>query len=83
LTDDKLRLPAKHTARISTRVDRFAECSLYVLLIIIEILFLTQRDTTFARIVLYKLLTAILSRVFLGKNHRSFDNFNAVAVARD
>ena len=79
LADDKLRAPAKHTARISTEVDHFAACSLYVLLIIIEIFFLTVRDQSFARTVLYKVSIAIVSRSFLQKNdHHCFDTLRLV-----
>jgi Kef-type K+ transport system membrane component KefB len=78
LTDDKTRLPAKHTARISTPVDHFAACSLYVLLVIIEVFFLTVRDQSFARIVLYKVSTAIVSRSFYENNHRRFDTLRIV-----
>jgi len=68
LTDDKLRPPAKHTARISTRVDHFAVCSLNVLLVIIEGFFPAVRDTTIARTLLYKVSIAIVSRTFSKNN---------------
>jgi hypothetical protein len=48
--------------------------SLYVLLVNIEVFFLTVRDWSIARTLLYKVSIAIVSRSFFEKNYRrSFD----------
>jgi len=44
-----------------------AKCSLYFLLVIIEVFFLTVRDSTIARTLLYKVSIPIVSRSFWGK----------------
>jgi hypothetical protein len=62
LTGDKLRPGRRHTLRMADLGCHLAACSLYVLLVIIGIFFLTCAITAFARIVLYKVSSAILSR---------------------
>ena len=66
LTDDKLR-PDKHTPGIPVHGCHFVECSLYVLLVIIESFFLAAREPVIARTLLYKVSIAIVSRTFYGQ----------------
>jgi hypothetical protein len=83
VADAEVRRPSRHTPRMAADGCHVATCSLYVLLVIIEIFFLTVRDSVVARTVLYKIRPPILSSIFLKSqlaNMRSlvFDNSNAV-----
>ena len=70
LVADKLRPNAQTTAFMAAHGCHFVECSLYVLLVIIEIFFLAVRDAVIARAVLYKVSIAIVSRTFYYKVDR-------------
>ena len=63
-TDAKLRPNEQTTLYLAAHGCHFVDCSLYVLLVNIESFFLTARDTTIARTLLYKVSIAILSRTF-------------------
>ena len=63
-TDAELRPNAQTTAFMAAHGCHFVECSLYVLLVIIEVFFLAVRDSGVARTVLYKVSIAIVSRSF-------------------
>ena len=67
VTNAELRPVRRHTPRMAADGCHWATCSLYVLLVIIEIFFLTARDHVVARIVLYKTGPPILSRTFCEK----------------
>jgi hypothetical protein len=64
LVADKVRPNAQTTVHMAAHGCHFVECSLYVLLVIIESFFLTVRDTMIARTLLYKVSIAIVSRTF-------------------
>ena len=64
LVADKVRPNEHTTVYMAARGCHFVGCSLYVLLINIEVFVLTVRDQTVARIVMYKVSSAILSRTF-------------------
>jgi hypothetical protein len=65
LTDDKLRPVRRHTPRMAADGCHLATCFSYVLLVMIEIFFLTVRDHAVARTLLYKTRPPILSSTFL------------------
>jgi len=67
LTADKVRPNAQTTAFMAALGCHFVECFWYVLLVIIESLFLAVRDTMIARAFLYKVSIAIVSRTFYCK----------------
>lgn len=67
LVADKPRPNEQTTGYMAAHGRHFIECSLYVLLVNIEIFFLTVRDWSIARTVLYKVSIAIVSRSFLRK----------------
>ena len=73
MTDAELRPVRRHTPRMAADGCHLATCSLYVLLFIIEIFFLTARDETVARIVLYKTRPPILSSTFWKTHSLVFD----------
>ncbi len=64
VTGAKLRPNEQTTAYMAADGGHFVECSLYVLLVVIESFFLAVRDTMIARTLLYKVSIAILSRAF-------------------
>src|SRR5205807_2980621 len=63
-TDAELRPNAQTTAFMAAHGCHFVECSLYVLLVIIESFFLAAREPVIARTLLYKVSIAIVSRTF-------------------
>src|ERR1041385_8909217 len=63
LVADNVRPNAQTTAFMAAQGCHLSGC-LFVLLVIIESFFLTVRDQSFARIVLYKASVAIVSRSF-------------------
>ena len=64
LVADKVRPNEQTTVYMAAHGCHFVECCLFVLLIIIKSFFLAVRDTMIARIVLYKVSIAIVSRIF-------------------
>src|SRR6266404_8076520 len=79
LVADKLRPNAQTTAFMAAHGCHFVECCLFVLLVIIEVSFLTVRDQSFARTLLYKVSIAIVSRSFYEKRSPCFDTLRPVA----
>ena len=67
LVADKLRPNETTLPYMAAHGCHFVECSLFVLLINIEIFVLTVRDWSIARTVLYKVSIAIVSRSFYEK----------------
>ena len=66
-TDAEPRPKEQTTGYMAAPGCHFIECSLYVLLVNIESFFLTVRDWSIARTVLYKVSIAIVSRQFFRK----------------
>jgi len=66
-TDAELRPNEQTTAFMAAHGSHFVECSLYVLLVIIESFFLAAREPMIARTLLYKVSIAIVSRTFYVK----------------
>ena len=64
---EKLSLGEQTPPYMAARGCHLGVCSLHVLLINIEVFFLTVRDWSIARIVLYKVSIAIVSRSFYEK----------------
>src|SRR5215831_13476823 len=74
LVADKVRPNETTYPYLAARGCHFVVCFRSVLLINIEVLFLTRRDWSIARIVLYKVSVAIVSRSFSTKSdQRGFD----------
>ena len=67
-TDAELRPNEQTTVYMAAHGCHFVECSLFVLLVIIESFFLAVRDTMIARALLYKVSIAIVSRSFYEKS---------------
>ena len=67
LVADKVRPKEQTTVYMAAHGCHFVECSLYVLVINIEVFFLAVRDCDVARTLLYKVSIAIVSRSFLWK----------------
>ena len=66
-TDAKLRPNEQTTVYMAAHGCHFVVCSLYVLVVNIEVFFLAVRDWSIARALLYKVSIAIVSRSFLWK----------------
>ena len=62
LVADKVRPNEQTTEYMAAHGCHFIECSLYVLVVNIEVFFLTVRDWSIARTLLYKVSIAIVSR---------------------
>jgi hypothetical protein len=77
LVADKVRPNEQTTAYIAAHGCHFIECSLYDLLFSIEVFFLTVRDQSFARIVLYEVSIEIVSRTFYEKRSPQLRDFRA------
>jgi len=67
LVADKVRPNEQTTVHMAAHGCHFVECSLYVLLVVIESIFLAVRESVIARTVLYKVSMAIVSRSFYRK----------------
>ena len=67
LVADKVRPNEQTTVYMAAHGCHFVECSLYVLFVNIEVLFLAVREPMIARTLLYKVSIAIVSRQFFGK----------------
>jgi|ERR1041385_7190934 hypothetical protein len=67
LVADNVRLNAQTTAFMAAHGCHLSTGCLFILLVIIESFFLAVRDQSFARIVSYKVSTAIVSRSFCEK----------------
>jgi len=80
LVADKVRPNAQTTKYMPARGCHFVECSLSVLLVIIEVFFLTMRDTTIARTVFYKVSIATVSRTFWKNNLRILGPLASIAI---
>jgi len=79
-TDAKLRPNEQTTVYMAAHGCHFVECSLYVLLVIIESIFLATREPMIARTLLYRVSIAIVSRSFSEKtDRRCFDTLELVA----
>ena len=64
---DKVRPNEQTTVYMAAHGCHFVECSLYVLFVNIEVLFLAVREPMIARTLLYKVSIAIVSRTFYEK----------------
>src|SRR5215510_8675676 len=79
LVADNVRPNEQTTGYMAAHGCHFVECLWYVLLVNIEGFFLTVREWSIARTLLYKVSIAIVSRTFCAKDRRPFDTSRLVA----